>query len=170
VRGAFFICMEDMDLSEGVERRMQVAGEYRFSGAREAVWALLVDEAVLAKALPGCKKLVPLEPDKYKAVLQMGLAAIKGSYEGTLTLVERDEPSRLVIRMEAGGATGWVKVEGTVELAEDGPQSTLAAYRWEVQAGGPVAMVGQRVLGGVAKWVVGEFFAAVARELEVKPA
>ncbi|HLN62853.1 MAG TPA: carbon monoxide dehydrogenase subunit G [Symbiobacteriaceae bacterium] len=144
---------------------MQIAGTYRFQAARPAVWAVLTDETALARCLPGCKELVPQEPGRYRAVLEMGLAAVKGKYDGTLTLLERDEPSRLTIQMEAGASTGWVKVTGAITLSEDGPAATAATYNWAVQAGGPVAMVGQRVLGGVAKWVVGEFFAAAAKEL-----
>jgi uncharacterized protein len=144
--------------------RLQFSGEFRFEGSREQVWDLLTDPAVLARCLPGCRRLEPAGADTYAATLQMGLAAIKGTYEGSLALLERDEPSHLTLRLEAAGSTGFARVSGGLDFRED-RGGTLVAHQWEVQAGGPVAMVGQRVLGGVAKWIIDEFFSAAAREL-----
>lgn len=142
---------------------MQITGTYRFRATPQQVWRLLLDPAVLARALPGCKELTADGVDKYRARLEMGLAAIKGSYTGTLSVTDKEEPRRMALAVEAGGSTGWVRITGRLGLIEmDG--GTEVAYSWDVQAGGPVAMVGQRVLGGVARWLIGEFFAAVARE------
>jgi hypothetical protein len=49
-------------------------------------------------------------------------------------------------------------------LSED-PQGTKVAYEGDVQVGGPIASVGQRLLEGAAKMMVGQFFTAVNTQL-----
>lgn len=143
---------------------MQVTGEFRFDGSREQVWALLNDEAVLTRCTPGCEQLVRTGDDTYKATLRMGLAAVKGTYEGTLRLTEKQPPESMVLEVEAGGSTGFVTVTGRMDLHEQGP-ATRVSYAWEVTVGGPVAMVGQRVLSGVARWIISDFFSQAQKEL-----
>jgi hypothetical protein len=45
-----------------------------------------------------------------------------------------------------------------------GKQSTRIAYQGEVQIGGALASVGQRMIQGAAKALVGQFFAAIEAE------
>lgn len=143
---------------------MQVAGEFLFKGSRDQVWALLNDETVLQRCLPGCEALERTGEDQYRAALKVGLAAVKGSYEGTLRITDKQPPEALTLKIDANGSTGFVSVGGRMDLQESGPD-TKVLYNWDVSVGGPVAMVGQRVLGGVAKWIIGEFFGAAQKEL-----
>lgn len=143
---------------------MKVAGEVLLQGRRTDVWALLNDDGVLARTIPGCEELARVEEGAYKLSLQMGLAAVKGRYQGTLALLDRQEPSAVTLQIDASGSTGFVQVTGRMELREE-EEGTRALYDWDVAVGGLVAMVGQRVLGGVAKWVISEFFGALGREL-----
>lgn len=148
---------------------MQVSGEFLFKGAPEQVWALLNDEAVLKRCTPGCQRLERVGEDQYEATITVGLAAIKGTYEGTLKMVDKQPPASMTLQVDATGSSGFVKINGRMDLA---PQAggTLVRYGWEVEVGGPVAMVGQRVLGGVAKWLIGEFFNTAQKELTARQA
>lgn len=149
---------------------MEIAGEFRFAGAQQQVWELLNDEGVLARCTPGCERLTRIGEDRYTARLQMGLAAVKGTYDGTLQIIDKEPPSTLTLRVEATGTTGFVAVSGRLALTPIDDAATMVAYNWDVNVGGPIAMVGQRVLGGVARWIVGEFFAAAAKELAARRA
>lgn len=146
---------------------MQVAGEFLFKGSLEQVWAQLNDAAALQRCLPGCESLVQTGEDQYRATLKMGLAAVKGSYDGTLAITDKQPPTTITIKIDASGSTGFVNVGGRMDLQAVGPD-TKVTYNWDVAVGGPVAMVGQRVLGGVAKWIIGEFFGAAQKELAQK--
>ncbi|HYF77873.1 MAG TPA: carbon monoxide dehydrogenase subunit G [Symbiobacteriaceae bacterium] len=159
---------------------MQVAGEFVFQAGRDEVWQLLNDPEVLARCLPGCEQLVPVEPDRYAAKVRVGLAAVKGTYEGSLAVTDKQAPEAMTLRIDMKGTTGFVAINGRMvlepvagapdvaggEAAGAGP--TRVAYDWDVKVGGPVAMVGQRVLGGVARWIIGEFFAAAKTELAAR--
>lgn len=143
---------------------MQVTGEFLFRAPQEQVWQLLNDSEVLARCLPGCERLEPVEPDRYAATVKVGLAAVKGTYTGYLAVTDKLAPDSMTLRIDMNGTTGFVNVAGAMELVPEGPE-TRVRYDWAVQVGGPVAMVGQRVLGGVARWIIGEFFGAAQKEL-----
>ncbi|MDF2628480.1 MAG: carbon monoxide dehydrogenase subunit [Symbiobacteriaceae bacterium] len=157
---------------------MQVAGEFVFQAGRDAVWQLLNDPEVLGRCLPGCEQLVPVAEDRYAAKVRVGLAAVKGTYEGSLAVTDKQAPAAMTLRIDMKGTTGFVAIAGRMLFeagepdapagGEGGVASTRVAYDWDVKVGGPVAMVGQRVLGGVAKWIIGEFFAAAKAELAAR--
>lgn len=148
---------------------MQVAGEFRFKGAREQVWALLNDEAVLKRCTPGCERLEKVGEDEYAATVKIGLAAIKGTYQGSLKVTDKQELSSMTLKVDATGSGGFVNISGRMDLAEEG-EATRLVYDWDVQMGGPVAMAGQRVLGGVAKYIIGDFFNSAQKELTARQA
>jgi carbon monoxide dehydrogenase subunit G len=143
---------------------VKVSGTYLLNAPRERVWECLNDPAFLKESLPGCESMEGIGPDQYQAVLTVGIAAVKGKYTGTVTLSEKDPPRRLKMRVEGKGTGGFVQGTGLLELAED-PQGTKVTYDGDVQVGGPIASVGQRLLAGAARMLVGQFFKAVNERL-----
>jgi uncharacterized protein len=129
------------------------------------VWSLLTDPQRLARLLPGCERLEPDGPDRYKAAVKFGIAAISGKYAGSLELAQKKPPRSLVIKLEGQGLPGFVKGEGRVELAPKGGE-TAVQYSGEVQVGGLIASVGQRMLEGAARKIVQQFFDSAAAELK----
>lgn len=146
---------------------MRVAGESVIEARREQVWALLNDETVLAKCLPGCERLNRVGPNEFEVALKVGLAAIKGNYAGRLLVLDQQEPESMTLKIETTGSGGFAHVQGRMDLS-DQDKSTKITYNWDVQVGGPVAMVGQRLLGGVAKWLIGEFFTTAQNQLLIR--
>jgi uncharacterized protein len=143
---------------------MKVSGTYILNAPRERVWELLNDPAFLKACLPGCESMEAIGPDQYQVVLTVGIAAVKGKYIGSVTLLEKEPPWRLTMRVEGKGSGGFMQGTGQLELADD-PQGTKVTYQGDVQVGGPIASVGQRLLEGAAKMIVGQFFAAVNAQL-----
>ncbi len=139
---------------------MKVTGTHIINAPRERLWQLLNDPAFLKACLPGCESLEATGPDQYQVVLTVGIAAVKGKYMGTVALSEKEPPQRFKLRVEGKGTGGFMQGTGVLELAED-PQGTKVTYEGDVQVGGPIASVGQRLLDGAAKMIVGQFFTAV---------
>lgn len=121
------------------------------------MWRALLDPQALAQCLPGCQKLDEVAPDTYEAVVTMGIAAVKGTYNGKVRISDRNEPNQYTLSLEGSGSTGTVRGSGTIALspAADGTSVHWAA---DAQIGGPIASVGQRLIGGVAKMIAGDFF------------
>ena len=144
---------------------MKVAGSYLLPGTPEQVWDLLTDPERLAKCLPGCERLEPDGPDRYKAAIKFALAAISGKYAGTLQFTEKKPPRSLRLRLEGKGVPGFLNGEGQLELVQKHGQ-TEVRYAGEAQIGGMIAAVGQRMLDVAARKIIQQFFEAAAAQLK----
>lgn len=143
---------------------MKIEGSYDLPASRDRVWQALLDPDQLSRAIPGCEKLEAAGPDEYKATLKVGVAAVKGVFEGKVRLSDLQPPTRYKMAVEGSGAPGFVRGEASMELSEVEGR-TRVAYSADVQAGGLIAGVGQRMLGGVAKMMVDQFFSRIAEQL-----
>jgi carbon monoxide dehydrogenase subunit G len=146
---------------------VNVSGTALLPATPQQVWDLLTDPARLAKLLPGCERLEPDGPDRYKAVIKFGLAAISGTYSGTLQLTDKNPPNSLHLRIEGRGLPGFVNGQGELVLAakQIQPPQTEVTYTGEAQVGGVIASVGQRMVEATAKKIIQQFFESAAREL-----
>lgn len=136
---------------------MKLEGTYTFQAPVERVWDLLTNPRNLEKALPGCEKLEEMEPGKFDVFLKIGIAAVKGSYKGKFEISDPEPPHRTRLIGEGKGLLGFVKGEARIELSPQN-QGTVISYRGEVQVGGLLAGIGQRMIGGVAKMLLEQFF------------
>ena len=59
--------------------------------------------------------------------------------------------------VEGSGGPGFVRGEAAITLVEV-PGGTRVDYNADVQVGGLIASVGQRLLGGVSKMMADQFF------------
>lgn len=136
---------------------MKVEGAYTFPGQPQQVWDLLLDPESLRTCIPGVESLTETSPDHWDAVMKVGVAAIRGTYKGKVAIVDKEAPSSYTLQVEGSGGPGFVKGEAKVmlEAAGDGTQVVVDG---EGQVGGMLAGVGQRMLPGVAKMLMNQFF------------
>ena len=139
---------------------MDITGSYTFNAPPQRVWDLLMDPAVIASCIPGCEKLEPDGEDRYRARLNVALAAITGSYDGTVTLSDQSAPSTYRLTVEGQGKPGFVKGNAMITLKPDG-ENTIVEVGGTVQTGGPIARLGQRLIGNVSKMMQDRFFSCL---------
>jgi hypothetical protein len=144
---------------------MKIEGKHKFQASQEQIWDLFMDQRHLEKALPGCEKMEEREPGKYDVLLKIGIAAVKGTYRGKMEVVDPDPPKRYRLIGEGSGSPGFVKGEAVIELSQE-DQDTIVSYQGEMQVGGLIAGIGQRMIGGIAKMMVGQFFKKMEKELK----
>ena len=140
---------------------MKISGENTIPHPAEEVWDALLDPAVLVRTIPGCERLETTGENTYAMTVTAGVAAIRGTYDGTCTLSDLKPHESLVMRLQGAGAPGTIDATVNVAFATDGP-STRVAYDADAVVGGMVGGVGQRMLGSVSKRMAGEFFGNVA--------
>jgi carbon monoxide dehydrogenase subunit G len=139
---------------------VKVTGSATLNASRDDVWKALNDPAVLVRTIPGCTQLEEVGPDSYRMTITAGVASIKGTYQGDVSLTDQQQPGSFMLRASGAGAPGTVSADVKVSLAEtDGV--TRLEYDADAVVGGMIGGVGQRVLSGVAKKTAGEFFQAV---------
>lgn len=139
---------------------MKIAGSYTLDAPRERVWQVLLDAKVMAQCMPGCESMNELAPDQYEAVMKVGVASVKGTYKGKVTIKDKKAPSHYVLSGEGSGGPGFMRGDLAIDLEEqDG--KTVLKYTTDAQVGGLIAAIGQRMLNGVAKMMVEQFFKKV---------
>lgn len=148
--------------------KLDIGGEQTFDQPVEALWAALNDPAVLCKSIPGCKTMLPEGEDRFKLILNLKVASVGGSFEGEIALSDKVAPRQCRIAVSGEGSLGHGRGAATFSLAPHGG-GTRMVYSGEGEIGGLVAGVGQRILKGVAKHLVTQFFAALRRELAAQP-
>jgi carbon monoxide dehydrogenase subunit G len=152
---------------------MRFSGENTISHPVEQVWGALLDPAVLVRTIPGCERLETLPSEQgentYAMTVTAGVAAIRGTYDGTCTLSDLQEHESLVMRLQGAGAPGTIDATVNVAFAADGDGSTRVSYDADAVVGGMVGGVGQRMLSSVSKRMAGEFFGNVAAAIGGAP-
>lgn len=136
---------------------MDITGSYTFQAAPDRVWQLLMDPGVIAACIPGCDAFEPAGEDRYRARLTVALAAITGSYDGTIVITEKVPHTSYRLTADGQGRPGFLKGDSVISLRPEGT-TTIVDVAGTVQTGGPIARLGQRLVGGVAKMMMDRFF------------
>jgi carbon monoxide dehydrogenase subunit G len=138
---------------------LQLKGDHKVAIGREQVWCLLNDPVVLQEIIPGCDTLTRVDEDKYELGLDLLIGSVSGSYKGSVELSDKQPPDYYDLALVGEGSIGFVKGKAHFVLVDKG-DGTLITYDGEAEVGGLVAGVGNRVLGGIAKFMVKRFFKA----------
>lgn len=88
---------------------MKVDGNVTLSGPQQAVYDTLSDPEALRQCLPGCEKFDEVSPGRYETVLKAGVAGIKGTFTGTVTLSDAKSPESYTLTVEGSFSGGFVK-------------------------------------------------------------
>ena len=136
---------------------MELKAQYVFRAPVARVWEGLMDPAVLAACLPGCQRFEPEGEDRYRVRLTAGVAMITGTFDGTVTIADKDPERSYRLIVDGRGRPGFVNGESTITLS-----SSEAGVVVEVAAtmtiGGLIAQVGQRLLHPTAHMMMDKFF------------
>jgi carbon monoxide dehydrogenase subunit G len=147
---------------------LKIQGNYTIDVNPERVYEILTDPETLGRCMPGTQELIMTEENTYSLAITAGVGAIKGSYSGTVKLVDMRPPEHFKMVVNVKGKTGFVTGEGDIDLTAEG-DSTKITYNGNVQLGGPVAAVGQRLHSSTAKLMTRQLFGAIEAEAKAAP-
>src|SRR5262245_5627146 len=138
---------------------IEIARTYTFEAPPDRVWQLLMDTKALASCIPGCESLDP-DPEtegRYVIRLTVKLAAVMGTYDGSVQLVDIVPAQSYGLLAEGRGRPGFVKGKASIALSPQEDATTLTVSG-EVQTGGAIARVGQRLIKAAARLMMDRFF------------
>ncbi|MEP6815812.1 MAG: carbon monoxide dehydrogenase subunit G [Marmoricola sp.] len=144
---------------------MKISGTNTVAAPVDQVWDALLDPTVLVRTIPGCERLEETGEHAYAMTVTAGVAAIKGTYDGTCRLGDLDQPHSLTMKIQGAGAPGTIGATVAVSFADNGDGTTLLSYDADAVVGGMIGGVGQRMLASVSKRMAGEFFGNVERAI-----
>ena len=146
---------------------MELSGTYEIHAPSERVWDLLMDIDAIGKCLPGCRGLKPVGPDRYEVELGVTVAAVAGSFKGTVALEDKVPPNSYTLVVEGSGRQGFIKGRARVTLVPDA-DVTRVQIAAQADVGGMIARVGQRLLEGVGRTMMDRFYACMAKQVDAR--
>ena len=144
---------------------MKIEGSYTFKAAIETVWNSLLDPDVLSSCLPGCEKFETVGDETYEVVLKVGVSGISGTYTGKVTVTDKQYPGSYRMLIEGKGSGGTIRGEGVLSFSGN-EHETQISVTGDAQVSGIIARVGQRLLGGVSKSIMNQFFSCMKAKIE----
>jgi uncharacterized protein len=133
---------------------VKVQGTYTFEAPLEVVWQALFDPEVLAKTLPGCEKL-EREGNQFRGDINVKMGPVQGKFQGKVDITDVKELESYTMIVDGRGPAGFGKATAQLAVqAEAGGGATRLDYDSDVQVGGRIASVGQRLLDASSRAIV----------------
>ena len=148
---------------------MKIQGNFTFNADRDKVWDMLLSPEVLAGCIPGCQSLEPDGPHAYKVAMRVGVAAVRGSYAGSVSLADLDRPRSYRMLVQGRGSGGSVRGEALIEFADAPGSATQISVAGDAQVTGVVARVGQRLMNSASRMLMNQFFDCLKSKVENTP-
>lgn len=148
---------------------MKIGGSYTVPIDRQLAYTKLQDPEILARCMPGCDHLDKIGDDEYEMKMKVVISSVQGLFGGKVRLANQSPPDSFRLLVEGSGKVGFLKGEGTLTLAPV-ETSTEVKYEGDVQVGGMIAGVGQRLLDVTAKLIIKKFFEKFTAAVEKAPA
>ena len=133
---------------------MKLDGEYTFDGSRQQVWEMVRDPDMLVTALPGAQSMQQVAENEYEGEMNLRIGPVAGVFSGRLVVSDEVPPESCTLTVEGKGKQGFVNGTGHVLLEELGENKTLMKYDGDMQVGGKLASVGQRLVDTASKSII----------------
>jgi carbon monoxide dehydrogenase subunit G len=137
---------------------LQVKGQANLSAARSKVWATLLDADALKGCLPGVQRFEQVGEGAWEATMTVGLAGIKGTYTGRVSITDQQPENSYRLNVEGQGGGNRIRGTGLVTLADAPEGGTTVGYDGDAQIAGTLAAVGQRLFQPAARMLADQFF------------
>lgn len=144
---------------------MHLKGKHTLNTSTSNLWSILMDADQLAKITPGVSKLEEIETDKYKAISNVKIGPVKGSFSGDLEVADKAENQSFLLKVKQNSKIGNVAADVNIKLTAIDEQTTEMEFDGKARLSGLLARTGQRVLSGVANTLTKQFFEALEKEI-----
>lgn len=144
---------------------MKLEGTADFPYCAADVWKALHDIDILTKTIPGCRSMTANDEGGYVIAVSLGVAAIKGDYEGTLNVTDVEFPTHYMLDGSGAGQPGYVSVHVDCQLSAN-ESATRLTWICDAEVGGLIAGIGGRVTSGISKFMAKQFFKAFEQEMK----
>jgi carbon monoxide dehydrogenase subunit G len=143
---------------------MKLEGNYSFEAPLDTVWQGLFDPEVLARTLPGCEKL-ERQGDQFLGEINVKMGPVQGKFQGKVELQNVKERESYTMVVDGRGPAGFAKATANIRVKGEGATTRLD-YDSDVQVGGRIASVGQRLLDASSRAIVKQSLEGLHEQLK----
>jgi carbon monoxide dehydrogenase subunit G len=105
---------------------------------------------------------------EYKGEMQVRIGPVGGVFSGRVLVSNEVPPESYTLTVEGKGAPGFGRGTGDVQLVDQGDGTTLMKYEGEMQVGGKLAGVGQRMIETVSKSMIRQGLESLNQALQAR--
>ena len=145
---------------------MEFSGTQTVAAPIEKVWAFLMDVNNVAACAPGFQSLEVLEEEHWKAVVAVGVGAVKAKFTLDITRPEMQEPEHMTMKGRGKAPGSAVDLLGDMHLTSLEGGDTRMDWKATVIVSGTIASVGARLMQGTAERLTGQFFDCIKTKLQ----
>jgi carbon monoxide dehydrogenase subunit G len=143
---------------------MKVQGSYTFEAPLETVWNALFDPEVLARTLPGCEKL-EREGNQFRGDINVKMGPVQGKFQGKVDITDVVERESYKMLVDGRGPAGFGKATALLRVQPEG-SGTRLDYDSDVQVGGKIASVGQRLIDASSRAIVKQSLESLHQQIK----
>lgn len=145
---------------------MEFSGTQTIAAPIENVWAFLLDVNNVASCAPGFQSLEVLEEEHWKAVVAVGVGAVKAKFTLDITRPETEEPAHMTMKGRGKAPGSAVDLFGDMRLTALEGGETRMDWKADVVVSGTIASVGARLMQGTAERLTAQFFDCIKTKLQ----
>jgi carbon monoxide dehydrogenase subunit G len=145
---------------------MEFSGTQTIAAPIEKVWAFLMDVNNVASCAPGFQSLEVLGEEHWKAVVAVGVGAVKAKFTMDVTRDEMLELEHMTMKGRGKAPGSAVDMSGHMHLSTVDNGDTQMDWEASVVVSGTIASVGARLLQGTAQRLTGQFFDCLKSTLQ----
>ena len=145
---------------------MNLTGNYTVNAPAKIIWDLLMDPDTLARITPAITSLERIDEDNFKAIADVKIGPVGGSFSGNLNLSEKVEPESFKLSIQQNSKIGNANAVVNMKMKALSDTQTEVSFNGDVKLTGVLNTMGGRVITPVANMLSKQFFEAL--ELEVK--
>ena len=143
---------------------MKITGTYILKAPIDTVWKGLMSPNILANCIPGCQSFDLVGHDKYDMTVNVKVGPMNGKFQGTISIVDQEVQNSYRLIAEGKGSVGFAQGSALVTLSELSGTTSLLVDG-ELEIGGTIARVGQRIIGNVSKNMMDRFFECLTQSI-----
>jgi len=143
---------------------MKLEGNYSFEASLDTVWQGLFDPEVLARTLPGCDKL-ERQGDQFLGEINVKMGPVQGKFQGKVDIQNVKDRESYTMVVDGRGPAGFAKATANIRVKGEGATTRLD-YDSDVQVGGRIASVGQRLLDASSRAIVKQSLEGLHEQLK----
>jgi uncharacterized protein len=145
---------------------LKIEGDYTFNGPQKAAYEVVHDPNMLLLAIPGESTMQEVSPNVYEGTIKLKIGPVNGQFAGTYNVSEDVPPQSFTMVVKGKGAAGFAEGVGKVTFTQLEDGRTLFKYTGELNIGGKLASVGQRLIDSVSKSMLKSGLEKLDKEIE----
>lgn len=144
---------------------MDLSGSHILNATPDQVWTMLMDTDILARIVPGVTTLEKIGDNEYKAIAQVKMGPVNGSFSGGLTMQDIRAGEGYTLNVKQSSKIGNADATVKIDLKPVGDAKTELVFDGGAKLSGLLARTGNRVMSGVANALTKQFFENFEEEI-----